>query len=70
LQELAERMVEIMESDYIDALDAFGGVLIEYIGYPENQINKIELAQLRSQCIDDDEDEEEDDDEDYDEDDE
>jgi hypothetical protein len=44
--------IEIMDNDYLDAIDAFGGVLIEYDGYPEARLNKIELAYWQSQQMD------------------
>ena len=49
LQALAERCVAILDGGYVDALKAFGGVLVEYHGYPGRRVEAITLAMLKSQ---------------------
>ena len=50
LSELAARCVEILEGDYVMAMDVGCGVLIEYHGYSDEQIRRVELAHLASQA--------------------
>ena len=49
LQALAERCVAILDGDHADALEAFGGVLVEYHGYPDRRVEAITLAMPKSQ---------------------
>jgi len=49
LERLAERCVEILDTDHEEALDAFGGFIVEYNGYSDARLSKLDKAWFDSQ---------------------
>jgi hypothetical protein len=49
LTHLAQRCVDILDDDVEEALEEFGGMLVEYIGYPEARVDKVNRAWFESQ---------------------
>jgi len=67
LQELAKRCVDILDYDHMDAIEAFGGLFVEYHGYSDKRVQQLDRAWFESQILierqlvdDDEEDEDED----------
>lgn len=49
LNALADRCIDILKEGYTDAVDAFGGMMIEYHGYSDKQVDKIQKTWFQSQ---------------------
>jgi hypothetical protein len=50
LTQLAQRCTAVLDGDIEEALEEFGGMLVEYMGYPEARVNKVNRAWFDSQC--------------------
>lgn len=49
LSTLADRCLEVLTKDHAEATKAFGGLMVEYNGYTEKQVEKIERTWFESQ---------------------
>jgi len=51
LEALAARCIEILDGDYVLAMDAFGGLVVEHHGYTAQRVTRVERAWYESQVI-------------------
>ncbi len=49
LEALAARCTEILDGDYVMALEAFGGLVVEHHGYTDQRIARVERAWYEAQ---------------------
>jgi hypothetical protein len=49
LNELAERCIDILDGEFEDAVDAFGGMIVEYMGYPEKRVGVLDRVWFEQQ---------------------